>query len=114
MRRMARDASFGLHRRVLEYEWALFIAVAFKAHQVFRTRRAQLPCQESAVRVLAVRALHQAFVHAVMKGTGELLFLVKVAGIAKLRLLVFHQELAVLGMMGAVAIRASHIVLQMR
>src|SRR5690242_1378962 len=111
---MASDTPFRLYGRMLEYEWALLIAVAFKADQVFRTRRAQLPGQESAVRVVAIRALHQPFVHPVMKRAGELLFLVEMAGVAELWLLVLHQKLAFLGVMRAVAVRATDIVLQMR
>lgn len=61
MRRMTRLATFRFHRRVLEYERTLLVAVTVETHGILRGRRAQLAAG-SRVHVMAVRALHQPFV----------------------------------------------------
>ena len=66
------------------------------------------------MRVMAVCALHQTFVHAMVEGPGELLLLVEVAAVAKQRLLFLHEKLALFGVVGIVAVCAADIVLQMR
>lgn len=86
--------------------------MALEADQVLRRRSPQLPGQESAVRVVAVRALHQAFVDAVMEGPGELLLLVEVAAVAERRLACFQEELALFRVMRIVTVRAGYPVLE--
>ena len=66
------------------------------------------------MRVVAVATLHQPFVHAMMKGPEELLLYFQMAAIAKSRLLLAHQELALFGVVRIVAIRAPYVVLQVR
>src|SRR6266568_1091628 len=114
MRSVARDAAFNLYRFVLVDERSGLVRVALVTHQVLRYRRAQLPRQEATVRIVAVSALHHSFIDPMMEGPSKLLFRFRVAAIAELRLLLFHQELAFFGVMRRVAVDATHIVLQVR
>jgi hypothetical protein len=108
---VARDAALDFYRFVLEYEWTGFVCVALEADRVLRRGGAQLPREETAVRIVAVIALHKSFIHAVMERPVELLLGFKVAPVAELRLLFLHQELAFLRVMRRVAIDATHVIL---
>jgi len=68
--------------------------MTLEAHCILRRCRSQLPVQESAVRIVAIAALHHSFVHPVMERPSELLGHFLVAAIAELRLLFLHQALA--------------------
>lgn len=111
MRRVAGRAAFHLHRFVLVDEWSLFVRVALKADEVLRGRGTQLSGEKPAVRIVAVRALHQSFIDTVMERSSELLLGFQVAAVTKQRLLFFHEELALFGMVRVVAIRAANVVL---
>ena len=63
--------------------------------------------------IVAVAALHEPFVNAVMKRARELLLCFEMTAVAQLWLLLFHQELAFLRIMRRVAVRAADVVLQM-
>src|ERR1043166_1374507 len=76
VRSVASSAALDLDRLVFVHEWPLLICVAFEANQVLRCHRSQLPCLESAVRVMTVAALHQPFVNAMMKRPIEFLLFV--------------------------------------
>lgn len=67
MRRMAAHASFCLDRGMLVDKGSARLRVALGADHVLIGRRLQIVVPESAVNVMAVAALHQAFVHAVVK-----------------------------------------------
>jgi hypothetical protein len=67
MRRVARDAPFRLDWRVLEGKWTGLVRVAVEANDVLRGGGSQLPRQKAAVRVMAIAAFHQTFIHSVMK-----------------------------------------------
>ena len=97
MRRMARCTAFGFHHRVFVNERTGFVGVAFEANRVLCCRRAQLPRQISAVRIVTVIALHETFVHTVMKCLRELLLCLQMATVTKLRLLLLHEDLTLLG-----------------
>jgi len=112
--RMAGDAAFGLHHRVLVDKWPCLFGMAFEAQGILRRSGAQLAGQESAVRVVAVAALHESFIDAVVKRTIELLFGFKVTAVTKLRLAFLHQKLTLLLSVRVVAIGAADIALQMR
>jgi hypothetical protein len=111
MRRMARDAALGFDRRVFVNEGSGFVAMAFEAGRVLRTRGTQLPELEAAMGIVTVVALNHAFIHAVMKSSRELLFNLQVAAVAELWPLVLHQELTLSRVVWAMAIRATDIVL---
>jgi hypothetical protein len=77
---------------MLVYEWTALIDVAVIADLVLSDRSAQLMRLFGAVRVMAIGALDQAFVHTVPKGHRELRTLLLVAPIAKRRLTLYQQE----------------------
>ena len=114
VRRMAGHATLDLDGFVLVDERTLLVGMALKADQVLRTCGAQLTGQEAAVWIVAIAALHQSFVHAVMKSASELLLGLQVAAVTKLRLLLLHQELTFLRVVGIVAIRTPDIILEVR
>ena len=86
VRCVAGFTTFDLHRLMLEYEWASLVGVARKAGGVLRRRGAHLFGCDGAVRIVAISALDQALVHAVVKRHRELRLLLQVTRIAKLRL----------------------------
>ena len=72
MRRMTRDATFGLHRRVFVNKWALLVCVTLDAGCVGSSGESGLFKFETAVRIVAIAALHSAFEHLVMERQVEL------------------------------------------
>jgi|SRR5580692_3314873 hypothetical protein len=74
------------------YEWPTLIDVAVIADLVFSDRRAHLMRPLSAVRVMAIGALDEPFVHAMAKRHRELRPLLLMAPIAELRLRPHQQE----------------------
>ena len=105
-------APLGLHRAVLKCERACFVRVTVEADHVLRGGGAQLPGHESAVRVVAIAASHQALIHAVMEWFGKIGFDFQVAAIAELRLRCLQKRMLNLWEMRRMAINAAHIVLQ--
>src|SRR5437773_11755474 len=91
-----------------------FVRVTFEAHSVLRGGGAYRAGEETSMRVVAVVALHESFVDAVVESAVELLLYFLVAPVAKQRGLFFHQEFAFLRMVGRVAVYAAHVVLQVR
>lgn len=99
MRRMARDAAFGLHWSVFEDERPGFVGVTAEANLVLSCRGAQLSREEAAVWIMAVAARQQAFIHAVVHRLGKLWAYLLVAPIAKHRLRHLQQRAFHFGMM---------------
>ena len=95
VRRMARLAAFHLHRLMLKYKWASLIGMTREANGVLRRRGSHLLCPDRSVRVVAVAALNQPLVHAVVKGHAELGLLLKMAGVTKLGLGFYEQKFPV-------------------
>jgi len=91
-----------------------FLRVALDTGHILGRGCPQLPRLKAAVRIVAIAALHHAFIDAMMKGAIELLFGFQMAAVAKLWLLLLHKPLAFLGMVRRMAVDASNIVLQMR
>lgn len=83
---MAGRASFDLDRLVLEYERSLLVGVAGKTDRVLSCRRPNLLGTYCAMHVVALAALNQSFIDAMMKGHLELRLLLQMTGIAKLGL----------------------------
>src|SRR5580693_4194349 len=108
---MARRAAFDFDRFMFEREWSRFFRVARETNQILRPRSAQLARLETAMRIVAVGALHQSFVHAVMEGPVELLLLVQVTAVTQIRLLRFQQKLALFCVVGVVTVGATHSIL---
>ena len=111
MWQMASRAAFDLDGFMFVHERAGFVRVALEANQVLRPGRSQLAGLETTMLVMAIGALYESFVHAVMERPVELLLLIQVAAVAKCWLLLFEQKLALFCMVRVVAIRAAHSVL---
>jgi hypothetical protein len=71
---------------MLEYKRSLLVCVAFEADRVLRCRAPHLLWSNRAVWIVAVRALDQPLIDAMMERHLELWLLLQVAGIAELRL----------------------------
>ena len=96
------------------HEGSSLFRVALETDGITRSRRPQLPGLEPAVRIVTIAALHHTFIHTVMEGAIELLLGFQMATVAKLRLLLFHQELAFLGVVRGMAINAADVIFQVR
>lgn len=114
VRRMASGATLSPDRSVLEREWPTHINVALGADGVLVGRGSQIDQIERAVRVMAVGALDQAFIHPVVNRQIELRFLVSVAPVAEPRLRSLQEVFLCLAVVYAVAADATHICLSVR
>jgi len=114
VRNVAGRAAFDLHGLVLEDKRSLFVSVAGEANRVLCGRRAHLLRSRRAVRIVAIGALHQAFVHPMVKGHFELRFLLQMAGVAKLWLLLGQQEVFGGRVVRRMTGNAAHIVLRVQ
>ncbi len=112
MRHVARRAAFDLNGFMLIHKWPGFVRVTREANQVLRPCGPQLVGLESAMRIMAIRAFHQSFVHLVMKGPIEILLLVEMAAIAKSWLAYLQEFLTLFWMMGVVAVDTANAVLE--
>ena len=114
VRRMARLAAFHLHRLMLKYKWASLIGMTREANGVLRRRGSHLLCPDRSVRVVAVAALNQPLIHAMVKGHAELRLLLKMAGVTKLRLGFYQQEFPGLRMVRRMTGDATDITLRVQ
>ncbi len=105
---VAGGAPLDLHRRVFEDEGALLVRVAVVAGEVVANGGGVLAVAEAAVLVVAVGALHEAFVHLVVEGLVELGPHLAVAGVAERGLLGGQQALPLVRAVDAVAVGAGH------
>ena len=111
---MATGAAFGLHGHMLVDEWSLLVGVTLKTHRIPTGQRLDLAYGRSSVHVVAVVALHQPFVYAVMVGLGEIGLGCHVAAVAEIGLGSNQQVLRLLRLVRGVAVDAAHIVACMR
>ena len=86
VRRVAAHAAFALHRRMLEHKRSARFGVALRADRILVSRRLEVVGPKCPMRVMAIAALHQAFIHLVMEGHVECRLHVGMALEAKLRL----------------------------
>ena len=107
---MAGDASFCFYRRMLEGEGPGLVRVAIEAELVLRSGRSQLMCKKTSMRVVAIAAVHQAFIYFVVEGLGKIRLHIEMAGVTKLRLSNFQQLCLNLGSVNGVAINAANII----
>ena len=110
---VARGAAVHFYRRMLIDERPLFVGVALEAHGILRCSHPHLFGTFGAVWIVAIRALNQTLIHAVMEGHFKFSPLCKMAGIAKLWLQFDQQKFARLGMMNGVAGSTAYAVLRM-
>lgn len=106
---MTRNATFDFHGLMFKYERARLICMAGEAHRVLSRRRAQLRGLKTAVLVVAIGALQQTFVYAMVKGLGELRPDVLMAGVTQRRLAGYQEKLGFLGVMRGMAVRACYV-----
>lgn len=106
-------ATFDL-RLMLVNEGALFFGVAFVTDLISRSVRPQLFRPKCPVGAVAIIALDESLIHAVMKGTHEFGTHARVACVTEVRRLSLHQVLAFLGVVRRVAINARDAVGQVR
>lgn len=95
-------------------KWPTRLGVALRADRVLIGRRLQVVVPERAVRVVAVRAAHRAFVHLVVEWHAELRLHVVVALEAKRGLRRLQQLCLVFALVDTMAARAADIRLGMR
>ena len=108
MRRMARDTAFGFDHRVLKGKWSRRLRMALATNRILVGGRPQVLVLECTVRIMAVAACHQPFVHLVVEGLCERRFNIRMAGIAKLRLGDLQQARLIHGTMHAMATDAAY------
>lgn len=111
MHRMARRASLDFHRPMLENKRPLLLGMASKANNILRRRSPHLLRPRRPMRVMAIRALNQSLVHAVMKRHFKLRLLLQVARITKLRLRFDQQKFLSLRVVHRMAGSAANIIL---
>ena len=91
MRRMTSDAAFSLNRRMFVDEWSLLVCVTLDASCIGSCRESRLFEFETAVRIVAIAALHRAFQDLVMERQIELVLCLAMTTETKLRFAVFEQ-----------------------
>src|ERR1035437_509957 len=111
---VAARASLALDHCMLKHPGAACLRVALGADHVLVSCGPHIVRVERAVSVVAVGALHQAFVHLVMEWHAELRLDVGVALVAKLRLRGLQQFLFGVARVHAMATRATYAALGMR
>lgn len=114
VRGVARRASLGFYRRMFKDERAVLVDVALKANRILSSRSAHLLGCCGSMRIMAIAALNESFVHTVMEWHAKLRLLLQMAGIAKLGLCLHQQEFLGFCMMGRVAGDAAHVALSMQ
>ena len=72
VRRMATGATLSLYREVLKYERSLFIGVTLGAYGITAGDAPHVSQSARTVEVVAIRALDEALVHAVVEGLGKI------------------------------------------
>lgn len=92
VRNVARLAAFRLHRVMLEHIRSLLVRMACEADGILRCGCTHLLRLHRSVDIVAIAALDQAFVHAMVERHVELGLLLQVAAKAKFRLALYQQE----------------------
>lgn len=111
---MARLATFHLHGFMFENKWAALVGVTGKADRVLRCRGSHLLRSDRPVRVVTVSTLDQTLVDAMVKWHAELGPLLQMAGVAKLGLGLYQEELLRLRMTWRVAGDAADVTFRMQ
>jgi len=105
--RVATAATLGLYRNMFVDEGSLLVDVALVADGIAAGQGLQLPDRRRSVRIMAVSALHQALVDAVVIGLGKIRLGRRMAAVAQLGLFVDQEMLILHRMMGRVAVETS-------
>src|SRR5690348_8753012 len=110
MRGVATDAAVQADGRMLEHERPLFFTMAAQANIIFAGRGPQPAPAHGSVRIVAVLALYEAFVHAMAEWFAEFRFLLVMAAIAELRRLLDQERALHFSDVRRMAIDARHAV----
>ena len=108
---MARHTPLRFYRGVLIDEWALFFGVTLETDGILCCRRTKLSFQKSSMRIMAIVALNQPFVHSMMKGPIKLVFDFEVTAITELGLFITKKVFGDLGVMRRMALNAANVIL---
>lgn len=92
----------------------LLVGVALVADLILPFDTLQLVRLKSTVRIVAIVALDQSFVHTVMEWPDELRLHIQMTRVTKLWRRLFQQELALFGVMWGMAVNAGNTALQVR
>ena len=114
MRGVASKAAFTFYSGVLEHERSARLSVALSANRIHIGGGLDVVVSEGSMNIMAVAALHQAFIHLVVKGHSELRLDICVALEAELRLRRLQQIRLGIARVYAVATRAAYPGLGMR
>jgi len=114
VRAVARQTAFSLDCGMFEHEGSACLCMALGADRILICCGFDVVVAEGAVNVMAVAALHQAFIHLVVEGLIERRLDIGVTLEAQLRLRCLQQTLFRSGTMYAVAAEAAHAGLRMR
>jgi hypothetical protein len=109
VRCMATAAAFSLHRNMFVDEGPLLVDMALVADCVATGEGPHLTQSGCPMRIMAVIALHQPFIHSVVIRFGKVCLGRSMASVAQLRLALDQQVLLFLGMMRRVAIDTSNV-----
>jgi hypothetical protein len=104
---MTTRAAFSLYRHVFIDEWPLFVGMAFEAKLVSIGKSPDLAQGGCAVSIVAVAALNQSFVDAVVIGLTEVSLGRCMAAVAESRLCLNQQVFRFLGVMRRVAVQTT-------
>ena len=113
VRQMARLTAFDLDGRMFVNKRTLLVRVALEADRILRRGSSHLLRFDCAVRVVAIAALNQALVDAVVEGHFEFSFFIEMAAVTKFRLSLHQQELFCRCVVGGVAGDATNVVPRM-
>ena len=113
VRQMAGLTSVDLHRLVFENKRPLLVRVALEADRILRGRSPHLVRLHRAVHVVAIAALDQPFVHAMMERHIELGFLLEMASIAKFGLGLNKHKIRFFAVMRRMAGDATDVIFRM-
>jgi hypothetical protein len=110
MRRVAARATLRLDRYMFVDKWPLFIRVAFKTDSVSLRQSANLAQRRRSMDVVAVTALNQSLINAMMMWLRKVRFRRDVAPKAKSRLRVNQQMFRFCRVVGRMTVQTAHIV----
>lgn len=110
VRQMACLASIDLYGRMLVHKRPLLVRVALEADRILRGGGLHLLGLDCAVRIVAVRALDQTFVHTMMERHVELRLLLQMTCVTKFRLRLDQQVFFFHCMVRGMARSAAHVI----
>lgn len=113
MRKMTGRASLDFYRFMLEDKWSLLIGVTIEANGVLCRRGAYLLWPDGAVGIVAIGALHQAFVYAVVKRHFKFGFPLQMTRVTKLGLGFRQKKFFGFRVVWRMAGDTTHIILRM-